>query len=47
MSAHQARRSGPPEVAQRGADEEVDDAMAANIRNALALYKPLREVDGP
>jgi hypothetical protein len=33
-------------VAQRGADEGVDDAMAAKIRNALVLYKPLRNVDG-
>jgi transcriptional regulator with XRE-family HTH domain len=35
-----------PEVAQRGADEGVDDAMAAKIRNALALFKPLRVLDG-
>ena len=35
------------EVAQRGADEGVDDAMAAKIRNALAMYKPLRALDGP
>jgi ADP-ribose pyrophosphatase YjhB (NUDIX family) len=34
-----------PEVAQRRADEGMDDAMAAKIRNALALYKPLREMD--
>jgi len=33
-------------VAQRGADEGVDDAMAAKIRNALVLYKPLRNTDG-
>ena len=30
------------QVATRGADEGVDDAMAAKIRNALALYRPLR-----
>jgi transcriptional regulator with XRE-family HTH domain len=33
-------------VAQRGADEGVDDAMAAKIRNALVLYRPLRNLDG-
>jgi hypothetical protein len=33
-------------VAQRGADEGVDDAMAAKIRNALVLYQPLRDLDG-
>lgn len=33
-------------VAQRGADEGVDDAMAAKIRNALVMYRPLRELDG-
>jgi transcriptional regulator with XRE-family HTH domain len=33
-------------VAQRGADEGVDDAMAAKIRNALVLYRPLRDLDG-
>jgi hypothetical protein len=31
-----------PEVAQRGADEGVDDAIGAKIRNARALHKPLR-----
>ena len=35
-----------PQVAERGADEGVDDAMAAKIRNALVLYKPLRKVEG-
>ena len=35
------------EVAERGAQEGVDDAMAAKVRNALALYKPLRVMDGP
>lgn len=33
-------------VAQRGADEGVDDAMAAKIRNALVMYRPLRDLDG-
>jgi transcriptional regulator with XRE-family HTH domain len=33
-------------VAQRGTDEGVDDALAAKIRNALVLYKPLRNVEG-
>ena len=33
-------------VAQRGIDEGVDDAMAAKIRNALVMYKPLRNVEG-
>jgi transcriptional regulator with XRE-family HTH domain len=31
-----------PRVAERGAQEGIDDAMAAKIRNALALYRPLR-----
>ena len=31
-----------PQVADRGADEGVDDAMAAKIRNALVLYRELR-----
>ncbi|MFB4308937.1 helix-turn-helix domain-containing protein [Actinomadura sp. GTD37] len=35
-----------PQVAERGADEGVDDAMAAKIRNALVLYKKLRKLDG-
>lgn len=33
-------------VAQRGADEGIDDTMAAKIRNAMVLYKPLRGIDG-
>ena len=33
-------------VADRGDDEGVGDAMAAKIRNALALYRPLRTVEG-
>ncbi|PRX98165.1 helix-turn-helix domain-containing protein [Allonocardiopsis opalescens] len=34
------------EVAQRGADEGIGDAMAAKIRNVIVLYKPLRGADG-
>ena len=30
------------QVAERGLDEGIDDAMAAKIRNVLALYKELR-----
>lgn len=33
-------------VAQRGADEGIDDAMSVRIRNALVLHRPLRDVDG-
>ena len=33
-------------VAERGDDEGVGDAVAAKIRNALALYRPLRQVEG-
>ena len=33
-------------VAERGADEGVDDAMAAKIRNALVLYRALRGTEG-
>ena len=33
-------------VADRGDDEGVGDAMAAKIRNALTLYRPLRTVEG-
>jgi hypothetical protein len=33
-------------VALRGAEERVGDAMAAKIRNVLALYEPLRGTDG-
>ena len=33
-------------VAERGANEGVDDAMAAKIRNALALYRSLRGAQG-
>lgn len=34
------------QVAQRGADEGVDEAMAGKIKNALVMYKPLRGLDG-
>jgi transcriptional regulator with XRE-family HTH domain len=33
-------------VAQRGADEGLDDALSAKIRNALVMYRPLRDLDG-
>ncbi|HET6292225.1 MAG TPA: helix-turn-helix transcriptional regulator [Kribbella sp.] len=33
-------------IAERGEQEGIGDAMAAKIRNALALYRPLREVEG-
>ncbi|MGO9277559.1 MAG: helix-turn-helix domain-containing protein [Streptosporangiaceae bacterium] len=35
-----------PEVAERGKDEGVGSAMEAKIRNALVLYRALREIDG-
>jgi transcriptional regulator with XRE-family HTH domain len=35
-----------PQVAERGRDEGVDDAMAARIRNVLVLYKGLRATQG-
>lgn len=34
------------QVAERGADEGTDDAMAAKIRNALVLYRQLRAAEG-
>lgn len=34
-----------PAVAERGADEGIDDSLAAKVRNAFVLYKPLRGVD--
>src|SRR3954454_23882711 len=33
-------------VAQRGADEGVDESQAAKIRNAIVMYRPLRDIDG-
>lgn len=35
-----------PQVAERGRDEGVDDAMAARIRNVLVLYRGLRATAG-
>ncbi|GAA0397744.1 hypothetical protein GCM10009530_56770 [Microbispora corallina] len=36
-----------PEVAARGTEEGIGaDVMAARVRNALTLYRPLAEVDG-
>lgn len=35
-----------PEVAERGEDEGVGEAMAAKIRNALVMYRPLRRIEG-
>jgi transcriptional regulator with XRE-family HTH domain len=35
-----------PCVAERGAEEGIDAAMAAKIRNALVLYRPLRGLAG-
>jgi transcriptional regulator with XRE-family HTH domain len=34
------------EVAERGDDEGIGEAMAAKVRNALAIYRPLRTVQG-
>ena len=34
-----------PQVAARGEEEGIDDAMVANIRNALTLYGPLCAVE--
>jgi hypothetical protein len=34
------------EVAERGNDEGIGDAIAAKIKNVLALYKPLHALDG-
>ena len=35
-----------PEVAERGEDEGIGDAVAAKIRNAMVLYRPLLQVNG-
>jgi transcriptional regulator with XRE-family HTH domain len=35
-----------PQVAERGRDEGVGDAMAARIRNVLVLYRALRATEG-
>ena len=34
-----------PNVAERGEEEGIGDAMAAKVRNALTLYRPLGEVE--
>jgi hypothetical protein len=34
-----------PQVARRGTEEGIGDAMAAKIRNALTLYRPLRDIE--
>jgi hypothetical protein len=34
-----------PHVAERGAEEGIGDAMSAKIRNAIALFRPLAEVE--
>ena len=34
-----------PDVAERGEEEGIGDAMAAKIRNALTLYRPLTVVE--
>ena len=33
-------------VSQRGEEEGIGDAIAAKARNAIALYRPLRQLDG-
>jgi len=35
-----------PHVAQRSEDEGIDDAIIAKVKNAIAMYKPLRNVEG-
>jgi transcriptional regulator with XRE-family HTH domain len=34
------------QVAERGADEGIDEAVAMKIRNVIILYRPLRELPG-
>ncbi|RFU36653.1 XRE family transcriptional regulator [Actinomadura logoneensis] len=34
------------QVAERGEDEGIGDAMAAKVRSVISLYKPLRAVEG-
>jgi len=34
------------QVVLRGADEGINDGMAAKIRNAIVVYAPLRKLDG-
>jgi transcriptional regulator with XRE-family HTH domain len=33
-------------VAKRSRDEGIDDAIIAKVKNAIAMYKPLRNVEG-
>ena len=35
-----------PQVAERGADEGIDEAVAAKVRNVHILYRPLRRIEG-
>jgi len=35
-----------PDVQERGTDEGIDEAMAARIRNAIVLYRPLKATEG-
>ncbi|GAA4514080.1 DUF5919 domain-containing protein [Actinoallomurus oryzae] len=38
-------KSDSSHVAERGAEEGIDNAIAAKIQNALALYDPLTKID--
>jgi transcriptional regulator with XRE-family HTH domain len=33
-------------VARRSTDEGIDDAIIAKVKNAIAMYKPLRNIEG-
>lgn len=35
-----------PRVLQRGEDEGIGDSITAKVRNAIVLYRPLRDLDG-
>lgn len=35
-----------PQVAERGSGEGIGDAIAAKVRNALMLFRPLADIDG-
>lgn len=35
-----------PHITQRGADEGIDDAMAAKVRGVIRMYRPLSNVNG-
>jgi transcriptional regulator with XRE-family HTH domain len=35
-----------PQVAERGTDEGIDEAVTMKIRNVIILYRPLREIPG-